>query len=369
MEIEDLALTFVPQLGVRGAAHLVELFGSAAAIYGATESELAERAELRPDIARSIVRKAGFSEAEREAKHCARHNICAIAATDADYPPLLRECADRPHVLYMCGDDVSVLQAPMVSIVGTRRMTTYGERMCNRIVARIAELCPDAVIVSGLAFGADAAAHRAAVSSGLRTVGVVANALPSIVPAQNSALARDMLARGGAVLSEINSQQRQNGTFYIPRNRIVAGLGHGLLVLESPADGGSLSTVRAADGYSRAVMALPGRAEDPMSAGTNHLIRTHAAQMVLSGDDVIAELGWRITAPVQEAEPVRVEVGGMNDTERRVMAAIPAGEAVSLDEIVVRSGVEVGEVMAVLLNLELSGVVGALAGKRYERVG
>ncbi len=367
MVIEDIALTFVPGLGVRGAAHLLEVFSSAEAVYGAGEAALVEGAELRPDIARSISRKAGFAEAEREIRHCARNGIRAIASTDADYPPLLRECADRPHVLYMSGGDGGVLQAPMLSIVGTRRMTAYGERMCNRIVERIAEACPEAVIVSGLAFGSDAAAHRAALAFGLRTVGVVANALPAIVPAQNSGLARDMVARGGAVLTEINSQQRQNGNFYIPRNRIVAGMGLGLLVLESPADGGSMSTVKFADGYSRSVMALPARADDKASVGTNNLIRNHMAQLVMSGDDVLAELGWE-GVPGQEMA-LHAETGGMNDAERRVLDAIPAGSTATMDEIVARSGMDVGDAAAILLNLELSGLVAALSGKRYERIG
>ncbi len=368
MGIEDIAITFVPRLGARGTAHLLDVFGSAEAVYAASEQELVGRAELNAEIARAIVRRAGFAEAEREIRHCARNDIRIIASTDADYPPLLRECGDRPHILYMVGGDGQVLQAPMLSIVGTRRMTAYGERMCNRIVAQIAEACPEAVIVSGLAFGVDAAAHRAAIACGLRTVGVVANSLPSIVPAQNSALARDMVSRGGAVLTEINSQQRQNGNFYIPRNRIVAGVSSGVLVLESPADGGSLSTVRAADGYSRVVMALPGRADDGMSVGTNNLIRNHLAQLVISGADVLAELGWQAAA-AKEEEPLRVEVGEMNAAERRVLAAIPSGEVVSVDTVVVRSGMEVSEVLAVLLNLELSGIVGQLSGKRYERIG
>ncbi len=368
MVIEDIALTFVPQLGVRGVAHLLDIYGSAAEIFAASEADLAERAELRPDIARSIVRKAGFAEAEREMRYCAKHGIGIIASTDADYPPMLREAVDFPHIIYLTGDVEALHSRHTLSIVGTRKMTPYGERMCNEIVEGIAAKFPDTVIVSGLAFGTDAAAHRAALAFGLRTVGVLANALPEVVPAHNAALGRDMLAHGGAIMAEVSSQTRQNGNLYIPRNRIVAALGEGLIVVESPVNGGSMSTVKAADGYSRTVMAVAGRATDTMSKGTNTLIRNSVAQMVNSADDVIEELGWQCdTAP--QTEHFRAEMRELSDTEQRILACLGDGsEAVPFDEIVFRSGLDVGELSARLLDMELSGDVRCLPGKMYEKL-
>lgn len=368
MVIEDIALTFVPQLGVRGVAHLLDIYGSAAEIFAASEDDLAERAELRTDIARSIVRKAGFAEAEREMRHCAKNGIRTIASTDADYPPMLREAVDFPHIIYSMGDTEALLSRHMLSIVGTRKMTPYGERMCNELVEGIAAKFPDAVIVSGLAFGTDAAAHRAALAFGLRTVGVLANALPDVVPTHNAALGRDMLAHGGAIISEVSSQTRQNGNLYIPRNRIVAALGEGMIVVESPVNGGSMSTVKAADGYSRTVMAVAGRATDTMSKGTNALIRNRVAQMVNSADDVIEELGWQCET-VPQTEHFRAEVREMSDAEQRILDCLgDGGEAVPFDEIVLRSGLEVGELSARLLDMELSGDVRCLPGKMYEKL-
>ena len=366
MTIEDLALTFVPHLGVRGTVHLLDVYGSAERIFAASADDLMERAQLRQDIARSIVRRAGFAEAEREMKYCRRHGIEIAVSTDAAYPEFVRTAADYPHILYMKGADDALRSPHMLSIVGTRKMTPYGERVCNEIVEGIAAKFPDAVIVSGLAFGSDAAAHRAALAFGLRTVGVIANAQPDIVPAQNSVLARDMIARGGAVVTEVTSQTKQNGSLYIPRNRIIAALGEGLLVVESPANGGSMSTAAAADAYSREIMAVPGRTTDTMSAGTNTLIKNRVAQMVVSADDVISCLGWTAAAV---PECIKAEMREPNADERRLLDCFPeSGDAVSFDELVAMSGLAAGTATARLLDLELSGDVRSLPGKFYEKL-
>lgn len=366
MTIEDLALTFVPHLGVRGTVHLLETYGSAERIFAASEDDLSERAQLRRDIARSIVRRAGFAEAEREMEYCRRNGIEIVASTDEAYPEFVKTAADYPHILYMKGEADALRSPHVLSIVGTRKMTPYGERVCNEIVGGIAEKFPDTVIVSGLAFGSDAAAHRAALAFGLRTVGVIANALPNIIPAQNSSLARDMISGGGAVVTEITSQTKQNGNLYIPRNRIVAALGEGLIVVESPANGGSMSTVAAAEAYSREVMAVPGRTTDAMSAGTNALIKNRVAQMVVSADDVIACLGWKVEAV---PERIKAEMRGPTADERRLLDCFPeSGDCISFDELVARSGLAAGEATARLLDLELSGDVRSLPGKFYEKL-
>ena len=359
-------MTFVPQLGTRGVAHLLDVYPDAQSVFEAPVSDLVERAELKPEVAANIAARKGFDKARREMEHCRRNGIRAIASTDREYPPQLRSIPDFPHVLYVSGEAEALLSEHVLSIVGTRRMTPYGERVCNEIVEAIAAAFPDTVIVSGLAFGTDAAAHRAALAFGLRTAGVVANALPDVVPAHNSALARDMVSRGGAVLSEVSSQTRQNGMLYIPRNRIVAGLGMGLVVVESPVGGGSFSTARAADGYSRTVMAVPGRTTDAMSAGTNALIRSRMAQLVASGGDVMRELGW--TAP-DGVTRVRIEERDLSGEESLLLGLFPlSGEPVPMERLAAGAGMDIGRAGAVLMELELSGAVRCLPGNRYEKL-
>ena len=179
MTVEDIALTFVPRLGVRGAVHLLNRFGSAAAVYSASEAELCGRGELRPDVARAIVSRKGMREAERELQYCSRWDITPVASTDDAYPPLLREVCDYPAVVYVRGD-VSVLLRRCLAFVGTRRMTSYGSRMCETLLRELSALAPDAVVVSGLAYGIDSACHHAALANGLATVGVLANSLPAV---------------------------------------------------------------------------------------------------------------------------------------------------------------------------------------------
>ncbi|MBQ1252877.1 MAG: DNA-protecting protein DprA [Alistipes sp.] len=364
MPLESIALSFVPQLGVRGAAHLVDCFGSAQAVYAASHQELVERAELRADVARSITLKRGFVEAERELSYCKAHGISAIGCDMTSYPPLLREVEDFPMAIYVRGE-VDVLMRPAVAFVGTRKMSTYGQRMCDKLVSELHEVVPEAVVVSGLAYGVDGACHRAALACGAATVGVVANTLPGVTPVQHERLAQDMIAHGGAVVTELNSQSKQNGRYFIPRNRIIAALCAGVVVVESSESGGSLSTAAFADGYNRTVMAVAGRAVDANSMGCNMLIRNRKAQMVLSGRDVAEELHWEFG--LEEIPTPRRELLPLGDDEAQFLSLF-GQDPISLDALQVRSGMSAGELSLMLMNLELSGAVRQLPGKLYEKL-
>lgn len=364
MPLESIALSFVPQLGVKGAAHLVECFGSARAVYAASCDELIGRAELRSDVARSIASKRGLAEAERELSYCKAHGITVLGCDQEAYPALLREIEDFPTALYVRGN-VEALQRPAVAFVGTRKMSSYGQRMCDKLVVELHETCPQTVVVSGLAYGVDGACHRAALACGATTVGVVANALPDVTPTVHERLAQDMIASGGAVVTELNSQTKQNGRYFIPRNRIIAALSAGVVVVESAESGGSLSTAAFADGYNRAVMAVAGRAVDANSMGCNALIRNRKAQMILSGRDIVEELHWELglsEVPRQKCEPLP-----LTDEEAQFMTLF-ADEPLSLEVLQLRSGMSAGELSLMLMNLELSGAVRQLPGKLYEKL-
>lgn len=363
MVLEDIALTMTPGIGVKGAAHLLACFGDARTIFAASEEELVRRAEMRPDIARNIVQRKGFAAAEHELDHCGRHGIRAVASTDPEYPALLREIPDRPHVLYVQGD-VRALGARCLAVVGTREATTYGTDMCGRLVEGLARRVPGLCIVSGLAFGIDVAAHRAALDTGIPTVAVLANPLPGVTPAQHARVAHDMLDHGGALVTELTSQARQKGTFYVARNRIIAGLGAGCLVVESPDSGGSLLTAHCADSYHRSVMAVPGRATDRASQGTNHLIRNRKAQLILTADDILDELMWDFGAnPATLApEPPTPE---LTPEERALLGCFPAADPVSAEALAAASGFDPGMLATLLVGLELAGAVRQLPGNRY----
>ena len=364
MILDELALTFVPDLGVRGVAHLMDLYGSAEVVYAQPEHRLVLCAELRQDIAERIVRKTGYAEAERELRYCQDNGIKIISCTDDNYPRLLREASDRPHILYSIGDIEALSSRHILSVVGTRRISSYGESVCAKVIPELAEMFPDLVVVSGLAFGVDAAAHRAALAAGVRTVAVVANKLPDIVPAQHRNLAKDIVEHGGAIVTELSSQTKQNGAYYIPRNRIIAGVVDGLLIVESPTNGGSLSTAKAADAYSRTIMAVPGRITDSRSEGTNHLIKTNVAQLVTSARDIADALGWEVESAMPEK--MHYAPREVNDKEQLVLSALADNsDGLALDNIAEKTQLQISELSAMLLNMELSGLVRQLPGRRY----
>lgn len=365
MTIEDIALQMTPGIGVKGAAHLLETFGDARSIFAASADELVQRAEIRPDLAREILRRQGFAPAEREVAYCRRNHIEIIASTDPDYPPLLRETPDFPAVLYVMGER-RVLSQRSLTIVGTRQATPYGQTMCSRLIDGLAERVPRLCIVSGLAFGIDVAAHRAALAAKVPTVAVLANALPGVSPAQHAGVARDILAEGGALVTELHSQSKQKGNFYLARNRILAGLSAGCIVVESPDSGGSLFTAHCADSINRTVMAVPGRATDRSSAGTNHLIRNRKAQLVLSADDVIRELMWDLgedPATFRPSAPTPELTAG----ETQLLGHF-TDDPVDLETLAARSGLDPGELAALLVGLELSGAIRQLPGNRYMKL-
>ena len=363
MPLESIALSFVPHLGVRGAVHLLECYGDAKTIYQSSAAELVTRANLREDVARSIASKAGMREAEREMTYCQRHNISPIASSSELYPQLLLSTNDYPSVLYVMGN-CEVLNRRMVAFVGTRKASPYGQRICNTLVRELAELIPDAVAVSGLAFGIDGEIHRAALAEQMATVGVLANTLPSVSPAAHRALAADIVSRGGALVTELNSQTKQNGNFYIPRNRIIAGMSAGTVVVETPESGGSLSTAAFADGYSRSVMAVPGRITDINSRGCNALIRNRKAQAVISGRDIVQELMWELG--MESMPETKREILPLTDQEQALLALFTS-EPISIDTLQVASSLSSGELSLLLMNLELSGAIRKLPGKLYEK--
>ncbi len=363
MIIEDLMLQFTPRLGVKGIVHLLEVFGDARSIFAASREELIRRAELNPAVADELVRRVGLRAANEELRHCERNAIRMLASTDPEYPALLREIPDYPHLLYLQGDPAA-LSGPLLAVVGTRNSTPYGADSCRRLIRDLSERVPNLVIVSGLAYGIDVVAHRAALECGLRTVAVVANSLPGVTPAAHTSLAREIIDTGGAVLTELHSRSKQKGVFFLARNRLIAGLAAGTLVIESPAGGGSLNTAEHADAYHRTVMALPGRLSDRQAQGTNHLIRNHKARLVTSADEILEELMWDFGEdPNHFATPPATEQ--LTRDEAGLLGCFRTSDPLSTEELHELTGLGVGELTALLVGLELAGKVQLLPGNRY----
>lgn len=363
--LEDIALQLTPGIGAKGAVHLLEVFGSAQRIFEASREELLHRAELNPRLAEALLKRVAFGEAEREIRHCERKGIQIVASTDPNYPPLLRETPDYPTVLYLMGNP-QALRIPSLAVVGTREESPYGRTATYRLIKEIGELTNNISIVSGLAFGVDASAHRAAMAVGLKTVAVLANPLPEILPATHTILAKGILDEGGAIISELHSQTKQRGTFYLARNRIIAGMTAGCVVVESPATGGALNTAERADGYHRTLMAVPGRITDSSAVGTNRLIARQLARPVLSGGDILKELMWDLgNEPILPKEAPRTTQ--LTHDEEGLLGCFRTSDPLSLDELLELTSLHPGDLSVLLMGLELSGHIRQLPGNRYVR--
>ena len=366
MTLEDLALIFTRGIGSRGAAHLIDYFGSAEALFAASRTEIIEGAGLRAELADNLFDGRNMELARREVEYCRRNSIYAIAATDVEYPEPLREIADRPHVLFVQGN-IDALHSNTLAIVGTREASPAGQHSCNVLVEGLAKSVTRLAIVSGLAYGIDAAAHRAALNNDVPTIAVVATTLPEVSPAAHRNLAEEILRRGGALVSELHSATRHNGSMFIARNRIIAALSHGTLVVESPATGGSLATADIADSYGRVVMAVPGRITDPVSFGTNNLIRSGKARLVLTAADIIDDLGWQ-TIKCGEVTTEEDKTVELTATEQSVYAAFDSESTLDWPSLMEATGLTMGELAMVVMDLEIKGLIRTLPGKRYERV-
>ncbi len=362
--IYDIALTLVPRLGTCGVIHLLETFSSAENIFSATLDELLHFGQLNPSIAQAIYSRSSLTAANAEFAFCQKNNIKVVASTDEEYPTLLREVNDFPHVLYVRGN-TQILNNRAVSIVGTRKISPYGSRACDVTIRELAECVPNGVIVSGLAFGVDAEAHRAALRHNIPTIAVLPSPLTSITPAQHTRLANEIVDAGGALITELHSQINHAGRFYISRNRIIAAYSGATVIVESPESGGAMVTAKTAHGYNRIVGAVPGRITDAMSAGCNKLLANRVATAILSGADIIRELMWDLDADVKPRAKERTLQ--FTPDEVGLLKCFRGDEPLHIDNLMELSGLNIGELSAMMMGLELAEAV-RLVGGKYERL-
>ena len=285
MKIEDIAISFVPNLTPRAVVYLLEQFGSAERVYSASAEELVRVAQLKESIARDIAAHAGFAEAERELRICEKNGIKVVASTDSLYPNQLRYIADYPHIIYMVGESSLLANPAMCAVVGGQNgITPYGEKMAIEILDHIAEVAPEIVIVGALEGDFNAVVLGAAVGLGLRVVGVSAAPLSKISSQRYLSLADNILSRGGLLIAERGENSAKADEELVPHHRVIAGLCRGVVVVESSE---MPPIAKYADGYGRTLLALPGRVTDSMSWGTNRMIATSMAQMVCTAGDVV----------------------------------------------------------------------------------
>lgn len=364
MLVDDIALAIDPGITPGAIVHLLDFFTTAEAIFASSVEDMMQTARLNKDTAERIRSKSFHAQAENEVAFARKNKINIVTALSPEYPRALLECPDRPHVLYIKGE-ADLNEGRWLSVVGTRSMTSYGKRICEEMIADMARMFPDAVIVSGLAYGVDVIANLAALDNNLKTVAVMGQPMTHIYPSQHTSIAKRIVDSGGVLISEYHSGHVSHRNDFVARNRIIAGLSEGTVVVESAVKGGSLYTADMADGYNRTAMAVPGRATDKYSAGTNRLIRSMKAQMVCSAEDIADILGWETEITEKEGTPTGDIKAALGSAAKNVLSVLNNDMGTSLDNIVSLTGLELQDVSAALLDLELEGIIDALPGKLY----
>jgi DNA processing protein len=394
MLVYDIALTLIPEIGNIRGRRLIEVFGSAEAALKTSLEDLAEQSEIPFAAIRNIELSQVFPAAEAEIKYMEKHGIEALPITDPRYPARLKECPDAPLILYVKGN-LNFNTPRWLSVVGTRKVTAYGRKITAEAIDGLSRLSPETVIVSGLAYGTDIEAHLSALRAGMTTVAVLGNPLGYVYPEAHTGYAEEIVEKGGALVSEFHSRCEVRGSNFLRRNRIIAGLCDGTLVVESAYRGGSLSTAACALGYFRDVMAVPGRVGDPMSEGTNRLIRDNRAAMVLQAQDILNALNWdaspaKSTTPTDSqtdlfavlnnsqadffAPPTAGQSGfsapppALTREEALIFEQLKQGGSLSADELSVRTGMPAATISALTLSLEIDGLIRRLPGNLLEIV-
>ncbi|HEV7333202.1 MAG TPA: DNA-processing protein DprA [Flavisolibacter sp.] len=359
----QLALTLVPNIGDVHAKTLVQHFGDATSIFKAKQSLLEKIEGIGEIRAKAIKHFNEFHIAETELQFIEKYKIKPLFLTDEAYPKRLLNCYDSPTMLFYKGS-ADLNAAKVVAIVGTRSNTDYGKAFTEGLVRDLA--AEGVVIVSGLAFGIDAIAHKASLKNSVPTIGVVGHGLNKIYPSQHAALAKEMIASGGGLLSEFFHDIKPDKHNFPLRNRIVAGMSDATILVETAVKGGSMITAKLADGYNRDVFAVPGRTTDKVSAGCNHLIKYNKAILLTDAAELLEVMGWKEkkTAPKKQRE-LFIE---LSPEEETVFKLLQTKEAAHIDEINVITSLSSSTVAAAILNLELQGIVQSQPGKMYKLV-
>ncbi|MBK9532727.1 MAG: DNA-protecting protein DprA [Chitinophagaceae bacterium] len=359
----QIALTLVPHIGDVHAKTLINKYGDAQSVFKAKKKDLDHMEGIGTVRARSIKAFTDFSIAEAEIKFIEKYKISPLFLTDEKYPRRLLNCYDSPALLYYRGN-ADLNSSRIISIVGTRNHSDYGKMVCEKMIDDLK--AENILVVSGLAFGIDTIAHKAALKNNLQTVAVLAHGLDRIYPQQNKILAKHITVQGG-LLTEFISNTNPDKQNFPKRNRIVAGICDAVIVLESGKKGGSLITAELGNSYNKDVFAIPGRATDTKSEGCNYLIKNNKAALINSAQDFLEMMNWT-SMPKPTAKKQRELFIELSPDEKIIVDILQQHDSIQIDELYFKSGLSSSEVATALLMLEMQGVILSLPGKVYKLV-
>ena len=350
-----LTLNRIDGLGCIGAKYLYEQLGSAQEIFKRRD----HLKEIVPGINTQIIDAlcaSGYDSFIREElEFIEKHGIRCVTIADSDYPARLLDCNDAPLVLFSLGN-VNYNAARTVGIVGTRKATEYGRRMCHTFVKELHELCPDITIVSGLAYGIDIESHKAAIEVGFPTLGVLAHGLDMIYPSAHRSVAKQMLPEGGLV-TEFMSRTAPLAPNFVRRNRIIAGLSDVVVVVESVAKSGSLITAEIAQSYNRDCFAFPGSVGDPYSVGCNELIRDNRASLITSAFDMVSAMNWNDKKSKGSAIQKELFPDLTEDEDKVYQRIRLKAQGVHISTLMTELNIPYPRLSTILFSLEMMGLI------------
>ncbi len=355
-----IAITQIPKVGSVLAKTLIGFAGGVEAVFRQNKSSLMKIPGIGEKIADYILQKKTFATAEAELAFVEENKIKTLFYLDKDYPIRLKRIRDAPIVLYYKGN-CDLNASKVLSVVGTRKPTTYGILQCQQLIESLKHL--DILVVSGLAYGVDVTSHRKALENKLPTVGVMGSGLDRIYPAVHRRVASDMINQNGGLLTEFGHGSKPDKENFPMRNRIIAGMCDALIVVESDIRGGSMITAEMANGYHKDVFAIPGRIGDQMSRGCNHLIKTNRAHLLESGRELCQYMQWK-TADRRDVIQSKL-FEQLTEQEQQIYDLLKGNDQTNIDRIYKEIPLTVSQIASVLLSLEFKGMVKSLPGKMY----
>ena len=359
-----LALQRTPNIGVTSAKKLIHKVGSAEGVFKEHKRNLIKIDGIGSYKLKELNESFQLKEADEELDFIIRNHVSCLYFQDDDYPVHLKHCYDGPILLFSKGN-IDLINRNILSIVGTRNATLYGKSTCEQLIEELAPLDP--VIVSGFAYGIDIVAHRTALKFGLQTIVCLAHGLNTIYPKPHKKYVQSILENGG-LLTEFWSSDPFDRNNFLKRNRIIAGMSQGTVIVESGMKGGSLVTADIANSYNRDVFAFPGRCNDPFSSGCNHLIKTQQAQLITQASDIIYMLNWDIEIPKEKVTKQTELFIDLEVDEKKIYNHLKQEGKDVLDSIALQCDFSISRTVTLLFNLELKGLIRPLPGKRYEHL-
>jgi len=356
-----LALQRVPNLGDNSVKKLIRHIGSAEGIFKEKKSNLLKIDGIGSFRLKELNEKSLLNEAEEELIYIEKNEITVTYFQEKGYPERLKHCLDGPVLIFQKGN-IDLQNKKIISIVGARKITSYGNMMCEKLIGELAPLRP--VIISGFAYGVDITAHKVAIDNGLQTIGCLAHGLNQIYPKVHKKYVSKVEENGGFI-TEFWSTDNFDRKNFLKRNRIIAGISEATIVIESAEKGGSLVTADIANSYNREVFAVPGRTTDSQSEGCNNLIKSQQAHLLTNAADLIYMLGWELDEKQKKPQQTQLFVE-LTEEEKKVYRFLKENDKEMLDVIALHCKIPTFKAASMLLNMELKGAVRPLPGKLFQ---